>query len=146
MNTSDGAVLGATVRTCRIRLDCTSTTVTKRATPSPMAGEAVRAADPGPARFAKPIRAGPAAKRRKRPASAAAARPMAHNAPKLNATPATITTAVSRVGAVITVSATRARGRRQRADQLDAEGDAAAQLPPEQGGGRGGAGAGQGQE
>ena len=101
-----GALFGATSSTCRTRLDCTSSTAAISATPRPIAGVAVRAAERGPARLAIPIRAGPRSHGRTRAASIAAPRPSAHSRPNAPTTAATMTSAVVRVGAVATVMAT----------------------------------------
>src|SRR4051794_19237379 len=88
VNTMAGAVRGAVVVIWASRADWINTTQASRATPRPMAGLAVRAAERGPARFARPSLAGPRVRPRVRPAPQAAARPRAQSTAKENATPA----------------------------------------------------------
>ena len=107
VNTSDGAVRGATSATWASRADWISTTADSRATPRPMAGEAVRAALCGPARLARPMRIGPRAPARARPAPIAAPRPSNHSTPNDTATPAIMIPAAIGVGAVTTARAER---------------------------------------
>src|ERR1700722_6350370 len=104
MNTSAGAAFGAVTVTSAIRLDWISTTAASRATPSPIAGAAVRAAECGPARLASPIRAGPAVNRRPAPAALVAARPIRKSTTKAPATPPIMIAAASLVGAGATAS------------------------------------------
>ena len=107
VNTMAGAVFGATSLTWASRLDWISTTAASSATPRPMAGAAVRAAERGPARLAMPMRTAPRAKPRSRPASRAAPRPSAQSRPKAKATPAIMIPAAIGVGAVITARPAR---------------------------------------
>ena len=85
VKTSAGAVCGATSATWRSRLDWISTTAASRATPRPMAGAAVRAAERGPARLARPMRTGPrapAAQPARQPGGAPAERPEQRRRPR----------------------------------------------------------------
>ncbi len=81
VRTSAGAVSGSTSRTSARRVDCSSSTTVSRATPRPMEGDTVRAAEAGPARLARPMRTAPPVNRRSRAARAAAPRPNPHNRP-----------------------------------------------------------------
>ena len=72
-----------------------------------MAGVAVRAAERGPARLARPSLTGPVVNRRIRPDSHTAPRPRAQSRPSEAATAAIITTAITGVGAVAMVRAAR---------------------------------------
>src|SRR5690349_24986660 len=99
VNTMAGAVRGAVVVIWVSRADWISTTQASRATPRPMAGLAVWAAERGPARLARPSLAGPLARRRALPAPQAAARPRAQRIANETATPAIMIAAASGVGA-----------------------------------------------
>jgi hypothetical protein len=104
-----GAVRGATWATWASRLDWMRTTAVTRATPRPIAGVAVRAAERGPARLARARRRGPRAAPRAHAAALAPATPSNDRIAKAAATAPIITAAARGVGALAMARATRAR-------------------------------------